>query len=85
MILLCNHKRMAYEKPYAYLEPMCYSRKFASGAESLILQSLQFQYVTFCCKFPGRVSINHYGSNQGFVENQFNVSRNGLISSTQNK
>jgi hypothetical protein len=22
MILLCNHKRMVYEKPYAYLEPM---------------------------------------------------------------
>jgi hypothetical protein len=23
MILLCDHKRMAYEKPYAYLKPMC--------------------------------------------------------------
>jgi hypothetical protein len=27
MILLCNHKHMAYEKPYAYLEPMCFSKK----------------------------------------------------------
>jgi hypothetical protein len=25
MILLCNHKRMVHEKPYAYLEPMCAS------------------------------------------------------------
>jgi hypothetical protein len=25
VILLCNLKRMAYEKPYAYLEPMCAS------------------------------------------------------------
>jgi hypothetical protein len=25
MILLCIHKRMAYEKIYAYLEPMCVS------------------------------------------------------------
>jgi hypothetical protein len=27
MILLCNHKLKAYEKPYAYLEPMCASEK----------------------------------------------------------
>jgi hypothetical protein len=25
MILLCNHKRTVYEKPYAYREPMCAS------------------------------------------------------------
>jgi hypothetical protein len=25
MILLCNHKRTVYEKPYTYLEPMCAS------------------------------------------------------------
>jgi hypothetical protein len=25
MILLCNHKRTKFEKPYAYREPMCAS------------------------------------------------------------
>jgi hypothetical protein len=44
------------------------------GAENLILQVLQFQKMDFCHKFPGRASLSHYRSNQGFVESQFNVS-----------
>jgi hypothetical protein len=43
MILLCNHKCMAYEKPYAYLEPMsasencqrCREPYFADAAISI--------------------------------------------------
>jgi hypothetical protein len=57
-----------------HITDRCAPRKIAGGAENLILQPLQFQYVEFCRKFPGRASISHYGSNQGFVEIQFNVS-----------
>jgi hypothetical protein len=38
------------------------------------LQAMHIQQMDFCRKFPGGISINHYRSNQSFVESQFNVS-----------
>jgi hypothetical protein len=34
MILLCNHERTVYEKPYAYREPMCASENCQLCGES---------------------------------------------------
>jgi hypothetical protein len=46
----------------------CAPCKTVNGAKNLNLQTLQFQYIGFCRKFPGGTSVSHYRSNQGFVE-----------------
>jgi hypothetical protein len=59
---------------YDILKALCNSQtgvrlgKFASGAENLVLQVLQFQQMDICRKFPGGRRISHYGSNECFVE-----------------
>jgi hypothetical protein len=46
----------------------CEPWKIANGAESLVLQALQFQQMGICRKFAGGRSISHYGSDEYFVE-----------------
>jgi hypothetical protein len=38
------------------------------------LQALKFHLMCICRKFPGRTSVCHYRSNEGFMEAQFTVS-----------
>jgi hypothetical protein len=47
--------------------------KIVNGAENLVLQALQFQQMGICRKLPGGTNISHYGSNECFVDGQFNV------------
>jgi hypothetical protein len=44
-------------KSLMHIANRCALRKIANGAENFILQSLQFQKVTFCRKVPGREPI----------------------------
>jgi hypothetical protein len=39
-------------KSFMHIANRCAPRKITNGAANLILQSLQFQLVTFCRKFP---------------------------------
>jgi hypothetical protein len=54
-------------KPYVILG-LVWPWKIASGAESLVLQALQFKQMGICCKFPDGRSISHCVSNEFFVE-----------------
>jgi hypothetical protein len=69
---------MVYEKPYAYLEPMCASENCQWCGDPYFAVSA-ISIGDILPQIPRQGKHKSFLSNQGFVESQFNVSAQSLI------